>query len=330
MNFQLPRVTIAVPTLNRLDLLRIALASALSQTYSNLQVIVGDNASTDGTAEFVSSLDDLRLLSLRHDTNLGMVGNWNACLDRAEGEFFLLLSDDDYLEPLAIEKLVTAILEAPDANRIGVAYCRTREVDRDGHPQRIDPIPPPYENAKDFAIEYFRGRRKMHPCSTLLRTDDLRAIGGYQQGEVVLAIDAMVWSRILLRRGMIAAVPNTLSNYRIHPGSETSSQKINIWRSDIAALTGLWAAAFDDAEPSLRREFQRAAAHYRSWELAAIINQSAKSLGATVRSIRLYCECREEFGGLVGFKNLAGGLMKLFTPEFFKRPIRKILVASAR
>ena len=327
---QLPSVTIAIPTYNRLSFLRQAVDSALSQTYSNIQVIVSDNASDDGTAKFVAPIGDPRLLFLRQEANVGMLRNWNACIERATGDFFLLLSDDDYLEKSAIEKLVEVVMAADHPDKVALAYCRTWEVDREGVQQRIDPTPPAYEEAKEFAIAYFSGLRKMHPCSTLVRTADLKEIGGYAQGSVVLAVDAIAWSRILLKRGLIAGVPEPLSNYRIHPGSETSSGRVDIWRHDIASLTGLWSSAFANASPVLQRRFKQATAHYTSWELAAIINQSARSFAGRCRAIGVYYHCRNEFTGLTGAINLAGGLIKLFVPEFVKRPIRKLLLCTAQ
>ena len=327
---QLPSVTIAIPTYNRLSFLRQAIDSALSQTHSNIQVVVSDNASDDGTAEFVTSIRDPRLLFLRQEANIGMLRNWNACLERATGDFFLLLSDDDYLEGSAIEKLAGAVIAAENQDKIALAYCRTWEVDREGVKQRIDPAPPAYEEAREFAIAYFSGLRKMHPCSTLLRTTDLKEIGGYEQGSVVLAVDAIVWSRLLMKRGLIAGVPEPLSNYRIHPGSETSSRRIDIWRNDIASLTGVWSTAFANASPGLQLRFKQATAHYTSWELAAIINQSAKSFAGRFRAIGIYYHCRNEFMGLSGAINLAGGLIKLFVPESVKRPMRKLLLLTAQ
>lgn len=327
---QLPSVTIAIPTYNRLSFLRQAIDSALSQTHRNIQVVVSDNASDDGTAAFVTSIRDPRLLLLRQEANIGMIRNWNACLEHATGDFFLLLSDDDYLEESAIEKLAGAVVAAENRDKVGLAYCRTWEVDREGVKQRVDPTPPAYEEAKEFAIAYFSGLRKMHPCSTLVRTNDLKEIGGYAQGSVVLAVDAIAWSRILMKRGRIAGVPEPLSNYRIHPGSETTSRHIDIWRNDIASLTEVWSSAFANASPAEQRRFKQATAHYTSWELAAIINQSAKSFAGRFRAIGIYYDCRNEFMGLSGAINLAGGLIKLFVPESVKRPMRKLLLHTAQ
>jgi glycosyltransferase involved in cell wall biosynthesis len=321
---QPPTVTIAIPTYNRVVYLRKAVESALSQTYPNIQIIVSDNCSGDGTAEFVSSITDSRLLFLQQPRNLGMVGNWNVCLEHATGEFFLLLSDDDYLEDRAIETLVEAIAHADRPDQVGLACCRAWEVDQRSHKMRIDPACPAREEAKQFALEYFRGKRKMHLCSTLLRTADLREIGGYTQGTVALTVDAIVWGRILLRRGAIIGVNQPLASYRIHPGRITSSSRMQIWQHDHRALLALWSGPFEDSPAVVRRRFAKAARHYESWEIAAIINSSANSWSDRLRALGVYWACRTSFAGLIGIRNLAGGIIKLLVPEILKRPVRNL------
>lgn len=327
---RLPSVTIAIPTRNRVSYLHQALDSALSQTYPLLQVIVSDNCSDDGTAEAVSEIRDQRLVFLRQTENLGMVGNWNACVERATGELFLLLSDDDYLEPQAIEKLVDALGNSSDREKVGVVCCRAWEVDQNGRKLRIDPAPPAREDAMAFALEYLRGNRKMHLCSTLLRTEDLRQIGAYTQGSVALAIDAIVWSRILLRRGIFLGVGEPLASYRVHASRTTNSSGMKVWQHDIQQLVRLWAEAFRNSSTNVRNDFAAAARHYESWEIAAIINSSAHSVRERLQALRAYWSCRASFHGLIGGKNLVGGIIKLVAPEHFKRPIRTFLLRRAR
>jgi len=321
-----PTVTIAIPTYNRVAYLCQAIHSALSQTYPHLQVIVSDNCSDDGTAKAVSAIHDPRLVFLQQKKNLGMAGNWNVCLEHATGELFLLLSDDDYLEKQAIEKLVRALVEAEQPGKVGVVYCRTWEVDQDDRKRSIDPVPPPCEEDRDFALEYFQGNRKMHPCSTLLRTADLRQIGGYTQGSVVLAVDAIVWSRILLQRGLIVGVAEALSNYRIHTARTTSSSRVQVWQKDIERLIDLWSNAFQNSAAGVQWQFRRAARHYESWEMAAVINQSSGSPLGRIRGMASYFVYRKSFMGVIGKRNLLGGMVKLLLPEFLKRPIRSFLL----
>ena len=324
---QPPKVTIAIPTYNRKAYLRQAIQSALDQSYPEVEVIVSDNCSDDGTVEVVAGIQDQRLVCLQQRKNLGMVGNWNACLERATGSFFLLLSDDDHLEKQAIEKLVGVVLESPEPEKVGIAYCRTWEIDPGGARRSIDPIPPLLEEAREFALQYFRRKRKMHPCSTLLRTSDLRRIGGYTQGEVRLAVDAIVWSRILLLRGIVAAAPEALASYRIHPGRTTSTSHFETWVNDMRALSGLWSGEFEKAPPAIQKQFRDAVRDYESWELAGIINQSAGSWRSRVRALGAYWRWRNIFAGAAGKTNALAGIGKLLAPESLKQPVRNLILS---
>lgn len=322
-----PLVTIAIPTYNRREYLQDALHSALSQSYPNIEVVVSDNSSQDGTAEVVSQIQDERLIFLRQQENLGMIGNWNACLARASGEFFLMLSDDDLLESRAIERLVRAIVDDGEPERVGVAYCRTWEVDSQGARRGLDPHPPAREEAREFALQYFLRNRKMHPCSTLLRTADLRRIGGYTQGSVVLAVDAIAWTHILLLRGAIAAVSEPLASYRIHLGRTTATTALATWRNDIRAIGEIWNGAFRGASSAVQKRFRNAVEDYESWELAALINASCESGQGKASALTSYWSCRSSFSSAVGMKNCIAGLAKLFAPEALKRPVRNLLLS---
>jgi len=321
-----PAVTIAIPTYNRIAYIRQAVQSALLQSYPAIEVIVSDNCSDDGTAEAVSALRDPRLVFLRQKKNLGMIGNWNACLERASGDFFLLLSDDDLLESQAIEKMVGAIVDVPEPDRVGVCYARTWLIGARGQKLGLEPIPPRCEDALAFGPEYFAGRRPIYPVCTLVRTADLRRIGGYNQGSVTLAVDAIAFSRILLERGLIVGVPEAVAYYRIHPASASSSSPIGMWQSDIRALIALWSAAFESSPRMVRRRLQRAAMRYESWNIAANINKSADSWRTRLGAISAYYSCRSSFPGLIGKCNWVGGVIKLLLPELLKRQLRSFVL----
>lgn len=321
---RLPKVTIAIPTFNRLAYVRQAIESALAQSYPELEVIVSDNCSRDGTAEAVSALRDARLTVLRQSRNLGMIGNWNACLEHATGEFFLLLSDDDYLEPDAIANLVQAILNAPDPDKVGVSYCRTWVIGPN-HELELGPTPRPSEEAREFALGYFEGKRVVYLAGTLVRSSDLRRIGGYTQGSVALAVDAIVFSRILLTRGVIVGVQQPLAYYRVHSASATNTSRVVVWQKDIRALIALWSAGFERSGAD-RRRFLRAARRYESWQIAILINLSAKSGHGRIYGIATYWACRESFAGVIGKRNWLAGMLMLLAPETLKRPVRTFLL----
>jgi len=92
-----PKVTVMIPTYNQAAFIREAIDSALAQTYANLEVIVGDDASTDATPEIVAKVNDPRLKSVRNTSNLGRAANYrNLLYKHATGDYVVNLDGDDY------------------------------------------------------------------------------------------------------------------------------------------------------------------------------------------------------------------------------------------
>lgn len=101
-----PLVSVCVPVYNGEKYVVETIESIRSQTYPNIEIVVQDNASTDNTWSIVQSLAklDSRLSIERNDRNCGMAGNWNTVIDRARGDYVMLLSADDLLMPEFVEK----------------------------------------------------------------------------------------------------------------------------------------------------------------------------------------------------------------------------------
>ena len=102
------KVTIAIPVFNRKDMVEETINSALSQTYKNIEIIVVDNASDDGTWEFLKrKYSSEPLITLhRNNKNVGPVKNWLRCLELAGGFYTKLLFSDDVMAPNFIELCV--------------------------------------------------------------------------------------------------------------------------------------------------------------------------------------------------------------------------------
>jgi glycosyltransferase involved in cell wall biosynthesis len=118
------RVSVIVPVFNRRDMLPRAVASALSQSWQDVEVLVVDDGSTDGTWDCAQRLaaDDARVRALKQE-NRGPGAARNAGLSVASGEFVQYLDSDDELEPVKFELQVAALRAQPDT---GVAYGLTR------------------------------------------------------------------------------------------------------------------------------------------------------------------------------------------------------------
>ena len=102
----IPRVQLFIPVRNGANYIRECIESITMQTYPNWSLTVSDNQSTDDTEEIVASfLSDSRITWARQATNVGLIGNFNSCIDRATADFYAVLAHDDkYFAADALEK----------------------------------------------------------------------------------------------------------------------------------------------------------------------------------------------------------------------------------
>lgn len=113
----LPLVTLGVAAHNEERYIRESLENLRTQTYPNIRILIGDNASTDGTSNICheyAAMDD-RIAYIRHPVNIGQNANFNYLARSAEGEYFCWISGHDLLDKDFVEKCVTALEESKDA-----------------------------------------------------------------------------------------------------------------------------------------------------------------------------------------------------------------------
>ena len=111
------KFSILLPTRNRLELLLLAIESVRSQDYGDWEVVVSDNASEVDIAAAVSRIGELRILTHRFNQLVPVTDNWNAALEAATGDYFIMLGDDDVLLPGSLST-VRQLIDAwgsPDA-----------------------------------------------------------------------------------------------------------------------------------------------------------------------------------------------------------------------
>jgi glycosyltransferase involved in cell wall biosynthesis len=124
-----PLVSVIIPAYNRPDYLRQAIASAVKQTYQNLDIIVCDNCSDENLQPIVDSFQDSRIRFWRNSHNLGMLGNIKNGLKMARGKYVASLHDDDMWEAEFLEKLVPTLEANPN---LAVAFCDHHIMNNDG------------------------------------------------------------------------------------------------------------------------------------------------------------------------------------------------------
>ena len=214
------KVTIGIPTYNRKGYLRKALDSVIAQDYDNLEIVVSDNHSTDGTdemmKEYIAAHSALDIKYFRMDKNMGPLSNWDNCHRHATGEFLIILSDDDVMEPEAVEKMVAAF--EPDVVQVigDVIY-----IDGNGEEtHRKINLPGKYDN-----MSFWDGRlnKGLHdtPSAVMFR----RKLGDAAFAEVKSADSAMdvATSLVLSEQGCIKCIDSYVVRYRVHEGNDTNN-----------------------------------------------------------------------------------------------------------
>jgi glycosyltransferase involved in cell wall biosynthesis len=114
-----PLVSVAMPTFNRPEYLRRALEGVVTQSHSNLEILVGDNGNSSITREIVESFNDPRITYIGREQNLGMALNVLSLFRQGRGDYFCVLADDDFWGEDFIAKLVGALEQHPKA---GMAF----------------------------------------------------------------------------------------------------------------------------------------------------------------------------------------------------------------
>ena len=124
------RVSVVIPTYNRKEFLEQAVETVQLQTYEPLECVVVDDGSTDGTSEYLESLDYDALCPIYHEENRGQSAARNSGIEAATGEYVLFLDSDDILYPHAAETLVSA-METRSEGCAG-AFASSKQVKSNG------------------------------------------------------------------------------------------------------------------------------------------------------------------------------------------------------
>ena len=200
-----PRLTIAIPTVNRAALLGRAIESALAQTSDEVEIIVSDNGSTDETQEVIARYATSSIRTFRHASTMSAAEHGQFLREQARGEFFLGLSDDDYLEPEFASEVLALFDRHPDLSFIytgcAVHYddCQVPAV-----------VGPEVEPGMTFLEQHYAGRREVSWCACVTRVRDMLEIG-LQPDSRILG-DMFYWTKLAFK-GPVGCVPRVLSHY---------------------------------------------------------------------------------------------------------------------
>jgi glycosyltransferase involved in cell wall biosynthesis len=148
---QEPKLSICIPTYNQVQFVKEAVESALRQRFASFEVVVSDNHCTDGTAEYLGGLKDVRLRIVRPPEHLQVARNFDFCAAESRGEYLTFLSSDDILDPEYAAKMCPFLDGAPTA---AFAYCASTLIDGEG---------------VQIGIERKIGGSRLHPSNEALK-----------------------------------------------------------------------------------------------------------------------------------------------------------------
>jgi glycosyltransferase involved in cell wall biosynthesis len=269
------KVSVVIPTRDRLTLLKDAVHSVMTQSLSEWELIVVDDASSDGTEEWLARLTDARISVIRLPEHSERSRALNAGLNAAEGGFVIFLDDDDRLAPGALMVMKDTLLEAPEA--VGVVGAM-RFFDPSGQTRKM-----PHPRGRHVSLIWPEilagfdiGRGQM-----LVRTETARAVGGW--GSTDFISDDIEFALNNCRAGPTIVISDVVVHKRIHAGN---TELPAYWRRDREIRRGFVATL----EGEDRARGARALAFFDLWmrahDLYHVENDYRRALSAYVKAIR--------------------------------------------
>lgn len=211
-----PKITIITPSFNQVQYLEQTILSIINQNYPNLEYIIIDGGSTDGSVDIIKKYES-RLHFWVSENDRGQSHAINKGLEHSSGEIFNWINSDDYLEPGALFEVARCFVENKEKYAVG-GYCRlfddykqTAIISRIGRD----------DSTEGNIINYW-----MNQPSTFYKTEVIKGFGGVNES-LNYCMDLEIWFRFLAQFGIssIHYTNHLLSHFRHHDASKTESLK---------------------------------------------------------------------------------------------------------
>lgn len=221
----LPLVSVIMPVFNGAAYLRTAIESVLRRSYKNLELVIADDGSTDGSRTIVSEyLFDHRLVFLENEINLGVAATRNRAIAASSGNLITFLDQDDVWLERKLELQVAAIKSHPEVGLLHAEYAR---IDSQGElfpaarklpPERfVNPTAP--VEVRDVFAEIFVSN-DIQPLTTMIRREVLNELGGFEP-TLRGTDDYELWLRIALHYP-VAHLRTIVGYWRAHPEQQSN------------------------------------------------------------------------------------------------------------
>lgn len=236
-----PKISVLVPTYNYAEFLPEAVESVLAQDWDDFEVLIADDASTDDSEAVISRLAaaDTRIRSHRHKHNLGMVANWNWCLQNSQGEYIKFLFGDDKLVTRHALRTLLSLLDnnpgavlAASARQVIGPKSELLEVWDEFRKPGLQRGPETIARCMETGVNLIG-----EPSAVLFRKEDATRGFNLTYRQIV---DLEMWFS-LLELGDLAYVPEPLCAFRKHDRQQTAvNRSSGVQVEEAARLVWEW------------------------------------------------------------------------------------------
>jgi Glycosyl transferase family 2 len=262
------KVSVLIPAYNQAQFLGDAIRSVLDQTYSNFELIIVNDASTDNTAEVVGQFDDARIRCITHEQNRGLSAARNTGIRVASGDLIALLDSDDYYHPDKLKVHIDFLEKHPD---IGATYNARYDLIPSLKTIRDLWRPPQRITLSDLVLGF-----PFAPSDLVIRREWFFSVGLYDEMLTFFGEDLDMNCRLALSGCQFASVDRILNYRRYHSG-----KKIRDVNTALQTILGVLGNTFADPgcpDGVLSLHDKAIARHQMLWSIIAF-DQEETSLG---------------------------------------------------
>lgn len=233
-----PLWSVMIPTYNSADDLRQTLKTVLDQDLGSdiMQIEVVDDCSTkDDPKAVVEELGHGRVGFYQQPQNLGLVGNFATCIQRARGHLIHILHSDDYVRDGFYLKMQQLFAENPE---IGAGFCRHINMNPQGHWQTISPLEQAESGVLSNWLQQIAAGQRILTPSIVVRRSVYEHLGGFDRQIVGIGEDWEMWVRIAAHYA-VGYEPEPLAVYRLKPIKDYDSRRIHQMIQDMRMATDI-------------------------------------------------------------------------------------------
>lgn len=231
-----PLISICIPTYNGEKYLAECMDSVCAQTFVDFEVLVVDDCSSDTTFKIASkyAAHDVRIRVLQNKKNLGLVGNWNRCVELAQGEWIKFVFQDDLIGPECIARMLSAcekdtalvacarelLFEPEITEEVRQCYRRSERTITEtwGEEKKISA-----EQFCQATLEQLGANLIGEPTAVLLHRRVFQMYGNFNPA-LIMSCDLEYWARVAVHAGFVrVTVP--LATFRVHGGATSAGNR---------------------------------------------------------------------------------------------------------